>query len=277
MSDIKKRRDETKNKIAKKQTAEHELEAGDILQLVLNNIPQFIFWKDINSVYLGCNKNFAEAAGVEKPEKIVGKTDYDLAWEESEADFFCECDRRVMGTNVPEYHIVETQLQADGKKAWLDTNKIPLHNTLGEVIGILGTFEDITERKQAEEEKAKLTDQLHQAQKIESIGQLAGGVAHDFNNLLGVILGYTELALMKADPSSPLISDLEENRKAAYRAAELTRHLLTFARKQAIMRNPFYLDTESDSNWTPKRWHFLLPLGVKEVSSLAQLGFDFSH
>ncbi len=162
MSDIKKRRDETKNKIDKKQTVEHDLDAGDILQLVLNNIPQFIFWKDINSVYLGCNRNFAEVAGVEKPENIVGKSDYDLAWEKSEADFFCECDRRVMDTNIPEYHIVEPQLQADGKKAWLDTNKIPLHNTLGEVIGILGTFEDITERIEIEEKFARHRDHLEE-------------------------------------------------------------------------------------------------------------------
>ncbi|MGK2905973.1 MAG: PAS domain S-box protein, partial [Desulfuromonadales bacterium] len=97
-----------------------------------------------------------------------------------------------------------------------------------------GLISDITERKQSEYEKEQLQIQLSQAQKIESIGQLAGGVAHDFNNILGVILGHTELALRKLDPASPLISDLEENRKAANRAAELTRQLLTFARKQAI-------------------------------------------
>jgi polar amino acid transport system substrate-binding protein len=83
-------------------------------------------------------------------------------------------------------------------------------------------------------ERINLEDQLRQSQKLESIGQLAGGVAHDFNNMLGVILGHTELALMKADPSSPLISDLEEIRTAANRSANLTRQLLTFARKQVI-------------------------------------------
>ena len=142
-------------KLLEKEAAEHEPTRRDILQLVLNNIPQFIFWKNRNSVYLGCNENFAKAAGVEKPENIVGKTDYDLAWEKGEADFFRECDRKVMEKNIPEYHIIEPQHQADGKQAWLDTNKIPLHNTSGDVIGILGSYEDITERIKTEKEIVK--------------------------------------------------------------------------------------------------------------------------
>ncbi|HEY9670396.1 MAG TPA: PAS domain S-box protein [Waterburya sp.] len=136
-------RDITERKQVEKALREKE----EFLQLVLDNIPQFIFWKDRNSVYLGCNRNFAMVAGVNTPEKIVGKTDYDLAWKKEESDFFRECDARVMETDTPEYHIIEPQLQADGKQAWLDTNKIPLHDTEGQVVGILGTYEDITERK----------------------------------------------------------------------------------------------------------------------------------
>ena len=130
------------------QKALQEKEA--FLQLVLDNIPQFIFWKDRNSVYFGCNRNFALVAGVSTPEEIVGLTDYDLAWKTEEADFFRECDARVMETDTPEYHIIEPQLQANGKQAWLDTNKVPLHDAEGNVVGILGTFEDITERRIAE-------------------------------------------------------------------------------------------------------------------------------
>ncbi len=121
-----------------------------MLQLVLDNIPQFVFWKDKESVYLGCNKNFARAAGVESTEEIVGKKDHELAWKKEEADFFLECDRRVMGNNKGEYHIIEPQLQADSKQAWLDTNKIPLHDSSGNVVGILGTYEDITDRIETE-------------------------------------------------------------------------------------------------------------------------------
>ncbi len=125
--------------------------AKDMLQMVMDNIPQFIFWKNRNLVYLGCNHNFALAAGVGEPESIKGKTDYDLAWKKEEADFFRECDRRVMENDQPEYHIIEPQLQAGGKQAWLDTNKIPLHGPDGNVVGILGTYEDITERVKTQE------------------------------------------------------------------------------------------------------------------------------
>ncbi|MFH1998534.1 MAG: PAS domain S-box protein [Planctomycetota bacterium] len=98
----------------------------------------------------------------------------------------------------------------------------------------IGTMLDITERKQAEEEKAKLEEQYRQAQKMEAIGQLAGGVAHDFNNMLNVILGYSQLALLKIEPSSPLNADLQEIMNATKRSTDLVRQLLAFARKQTI-------------------------------------------
>jgi PAS domain S-box-containing protein len=91
-----------------------------------------------------------------------------------------------------------------------------------------------SDRRRTEEEKGKLQTQLTQAQKMESVGRLAGGVAHDFNNMLGVILGHTEMAMDKLDPSQPLYTQLLEIRKAAERSADLTRQLLAFARKQTI-------------------------------------------
>ena len=99
----------------------------------------------------------------------------------------------------------------------------------------MGTFQDITEMKLAEEEMAKLEGQLQQAQKMETVGRLAGGVAHDFNNMLSVILGHTELALEQVDSERPLHADLKEIQQAAQRSADLTRQLLAFARKQTIV------------------------------------------
>ncbi|WP_299409221.1 response regulator [Acaryochloris sp. IP29b_bin.148] len=135
---------------------------SQLLQLVMDNLPEYIFWKDVNSIYLGCNHKFAKIAGVGTPDKIIGKTDYELAWQTEEAEFFRQCDRRVMDSNSSELGIIEPQLQADGKQAWLETNKVPLHDEQGKVIGILGTFQDITERKETELALKQLNEELEQ-------------------------------------------------------------------------------------------------------------------
>ncbi|MEO1187277.1 MAG: PAS domain S-box protein, partial [Cyanobacteria bacterium J06636_27] len=131
-----------------------------LFQLVIDNIPHSVFWKDRNSAYLGCNRNFAEDANVGKPDNILGKSDYDCPWTKEESDFFRECDKRVMDSGVPEVNIIETQVQADGNLFWLDTNKIPLRDDEGNVVGILGTYENITERKQVEENLKKINETL---------------------------------------------------------------------------------------------------------------------
>jgi len=99
---------------------------------------------------------------------------------------------------------------------------------------VFGIIQDITERKQSEEERAKLQAQLNQAQKMESIGRLAGGVAHDFNNILTAILGYTELAMNRCRPSDPIHNDLKIIENSALQSAGLVRQLLAFARKQTV-------------------------------------------
>ena len=103
-----------------------------------------------------------------------------------------------------------------------------------------GIILDITERKKEEEQTGKLRDQLVQSQKMESVGRLAGGVAHDFNNMLAVILGYSQLALLKVGDDHHLHSALQEIQTAAKRSADLTRQLLAFARKQTV--SPKILD-----------------------------------
>lgn len=99
---------------------------------------------------------------------------------------------------------------------------------------LVAAYHDVTERMRAEEERQTLQSQLAQSQKLESIGQLAGGVAHDYNNMLGVILGHVELALLKAGSEHPLAIHLREIQKSAKRSAELTQQLLAFARRQTI-------------------------------------------
>ncbi len=170
----------------RKRTEDAVHKSREMLRLVMDNIPQAIFWKDADSVYLGCNEVFARFAGVVTPENIVGKTDYDLAWTKGEAESFRKDDRRVMEANEPIYHIIEPQLQAGGKHAWLDTNKIPMRDSYGNVVGILGTYEDITDRKNAELELEKSKSQAELYVDI---------MSHDINNMNQAMFGYLEMAI----------------------------------------------------------------------------------
>jgi two-component system, cell cycle sensor histidine kinase and response regulator CckA len=138
--------------ITQRKTSEEALEKSQaMLASVLNSVPQSVFWKDRNSVYLGCNEGFARAVGLESTEEIVGKTDYELPWPRNEADAYRADDQEVMALNRPKRHIVEPLQQADGTRLWIDTSKVPLAEEKGMVYGVLGVYEDITERKKTEE------------------------------------------------------------------------------------------------------------------------------
>jgi PAS domain S-box-containing protein len=128
----------------------------------------------------------------------------------------------------------------DGRKRIIYNYTTPILDDGGNVLGAIVVNNDVTEQKRAEAEREKLKEQLVQAQKMESIGRLAGGVAHDFNNMLGVILGHAEMAMNAVEPGGELHSGLLEIRRAAERSADLTRQLLAFARRQTI--NPRVLD-----------------------------------
>jgi PAS domain S-box-containing protein len=339
----------------RKRQAELDLfNSQQMLQTVLDTIPQRVFWKDRNSVYLGCNKPLAADCGYSDAGKLVGKTDYETA-ATSQADRYRADDREVMETNQPKLNYEEPQNKMDGSTGWLRTNKVPLHDKDGHVIGVLGTYEDVTERKQMDEkvrqlsraveqspvsivitnkdgnieyvnrkftevtgysfseaigknprilksgempaevyqrmwkcirdgqewrgefhnrkkngelfwelsmispifnaagaithylavkeditERKQLEEQLRQSQKMEAFGQLAGGIAHDFNNLLTIIQG--NVALLQEPSNSDQAGGLVEISKAAERAANLTRQLLTFSRRQVFQPKPLDLN-----------------------------------
>ena len=132
------------------------------------------------------------------------------------------------------------EYRKDGSTVWLENIFSFIRDTDGNPVGILSLTRDITERRRAEKEKAMLQAQLNEAQKMESVGRLAGGVAHDFNNMLGVIIGHAEMAMDQVNAGELLHEDLVEILKAAQRSADLTRQLLTFARKQTV--SPVVLD-----------------------------------
>lgn len=122
-----------------------------VLRNVLSTIPHRVFWKDLDLAYLGCNRKFAEDVGKSRPEDVVGLSDYDNPYTREEADFFRKCDMDVMNSGKPLLNIEEPQHRPDGTKAWLLTSKVPLRSEEGDVIGLLGLYMDITDRKEAEQ------------------------------------------------------------------------------------------------------------------------------
>jgi len=123
----------------------------EMLHTVMESIPQYIFWKDINSTYLGCNHSYIKLIGIEYPEEIIGKTDNDFLTNKEKIKHLKEHEAKVMITKKPEFHIVESWVLKKGTIVWLDINRIPLFDSEENVVGILVTLEDITEKKIYEE------------------------------------------------------------------------------------------------------------------------------
>lgn len=125
-------------------------ESQQMLQSILDTIPMRVFWKDLESSYLGCNRPFALDAGLQSPEEIIGKNDYQMGWVE-QAELYRADDRLVIASGQPKLGYEEPQTTPDGGRIWLRTNKVPLRDTQGRIKGILGTYEDITASKRMEE------------------------------------------------------------------------------------------------------------------------------
>ncbi len=321
--------------------AEEELSSSQrMLRTVLDTIPHHIVWKDRDGVILGCNRAVMKECG-----NIVGKTDFETGAAKY-AEYYRAADLEVMERNQPKVNFEEPQTRPDGSKGWYRTSKVPLHDKDGRVIGVLGTYDDITELKRAEEavreserrlrtlakasfegicvsengrildvndqfvalfgyerneligrelytliapesrqavvervrtgegkpfenqclrkdgtlfyceaqaktgswagrevrvsavrdltERKHLEAQLRQSQKMQAFGQLAAGVAHDFNNILTVIQGNVSLLQMGQLSQTEQASANAEIFRAAQRAANLTRQLLTFSRRQPM-------------------------------------------
>ena len=130
-------------------------ESQRLLQLVMDNIPQAVFWKDLNLVYLGCNQAFAEDAGLDSPDQIIGKTDFDMPWQE-QAELYRADDQKVMDEGIAKLNYEEPQTGPTGEVTWLRTSKVPMVDDDGNAFAVLGMYEDITERKQVEEENERV-------------------------------------------------------------------------------------------------------------------------
>jgi PAS domain S-box-containing protein len=202
------------------------------LRTLIKTIPDLVWLKDPDGVYLSCNPRLERFFGA-RESQIIGKTDYDFVSKEL-ADFFSEQDRAAVAAGRPTMNEEELVYADDGHGELLETVKTPMYDSAGRFIGVLGIARDITERKQAEKEKARMEDQYRQAQKMEAIGRLAGGVAHDLNNLLTPILGYGEMLLGDFGATDSRRRRVELILQAAFRSRDLVRQLLAFSRKQSM-------------------------------------------
>ena len=345
--------------ITERKKAENDLnESRQFLRTVIDSIPVRVFWKDCSSTFLGCNLPLAHDAGMASPDELVGKTDLDLGWTKEQTEAFRADDHEVIESGTPKLNFEEPQTRSDGIVHWLKTSKIPLKDVRGRIMGVIGTYEDITERKKVEAELRRLSaainqtteavavtdsqgilqyvnpafekitgyssaeavgknqrilksgkheeafyrnlwktissghiwkgrfinkrkdgtlyteeadispvfdadgtiinyvsvkrgiteelkkeEEYRQAQKMEAVGQLAGGIAHDFNNILQAILGFSEILMSKMAEETQEYQNVSEIRKAAVRAADITRQLLIFSHKQPAEKTQLDINT----------------------------------
>ncbi|MBN1457422.1 MAG: PAS domain S-box protein [Sedimentisphaerales bacterium] len=174
--------------ITARKKAEMELrKSQQMLKLILDTIPTHVFWKDLDLNYLGSNSHFAKDAGLNSTEEIIGKNDFELSWHK-QAELYRADDRKVIETGKARINYEEPQTWKDGTHLWLKTSKVPLRDINGNIIGILGTYEDITERKQAQKEREKLLKTLEvKNEELESIVYVS---SHDLRSPLLNIQGY---------------------------------------------------------------------------------------
>lgn len=222
--------DITERKRAEQALAEKEIR----LRTLVQSIPDLVWLKDSEGVYLFCNPMFERFFGAKEAE-IVGKTDYDFVDREL-ADFFREQDRKAMALGQSVRNEETVTFADDGHEALLETIKTPMFDAERRFIGVLGISHDITESRRMERERRQLEAQLQQAQKMESIGSLAGGVAHDMNNVLGAIMGIASAHLEAQPPGDPLHRAFDTILKASDRGGKMVRSLLSFAR-QGLVEN----------------------------------------
>ncbi len=219
--------------ITERKRAEEALRAKDrLVEDIIASAQEGVIVYDRNLRYQVWNPFMEGITGV-SASKVIGRLPLEVFPFLRETGIMERLERALAGETHGAIDFPYSMLET-GRSGWASDASSPLRNAAGEIIGVVGTVRDIAERKRAEAEKAKLEAQFQQAQKMESVGRLAGGVAHDFNNMLQAILGNVDLALEVIPPGSPVRESLEEIQSAALRSADLIRQLLAFARQQTI-------------------------------------------
>lgn len=213
----------------------HKLELNEKkLKALLDNSFQLTGLLDAEGQILMANKTAMDFAGVTEND-LLGRYFWDAKWWTYDPERQNFCKNAVQRAMKGEPTMMETPIMSsDGNLRLIDFSLKPVFDEHDNVMYMVCEGRDITMHKEAEKEKKSLEIQLHQAQKMEAVGRLAGGVAHDFNNMLNVILGYSEMALDQTDTSQQMFTHLQQIMEAGKRSTEITRQLLAFARRQTI-------------------------------------------
>jgi PAS domain S-box-containing protein len=219
--------------ITKRKQAEEDLrESDERFRLGFENANIGMCLVDTQGRLLKVNRQMSEMFGYSKAE-LEGMSVNDITHPDY-LDISPNFMRQAQKREIDHSEFEKAYIHKQGHIVWGHISISLVRNAVGEPLYFISHVIDITERKDAEQEREKLQAQLNQAQKMEAVGRLSGGVAHDFNNMLGVILGFTDLAALKLPKEDPIQMYLEEVKTAAQRSADITRQLLAFARKQII-------------------------------------------
>jgi PAS domain S-box-containing protein len=230
------------------------------------NIEDGYYEVDIAGNFTFLNDSLCRILGYPKDE-MIGMNDRRYTDEENAKKLF-QIFNKVYRTGQPARGFDWEIIRKDGTKRYVEASVSLMKDLSGNKIGFRGIIRDVTERKQAEKEMAELQEQLRQSQKIEAIGQLAGGVAHDFNNALTLIRVCSQLALMELKEQDPLREKLEMIEKATEQSANLTRQLLAFSRRQVMEMK--VIDLNSLVQDMDKMLHRVIGEDIELVSVLAE-------
>jgi len=177
-----------------------------MLQMVMDNIPEYLFWKDTNLVYLGCNNNYADLIGVGSPENILGKTDNELFDDKEKQDLLVEFENKIIDSGTAEFNTISSWVLNSGESVWFDINRIPLLDSEDKIVGILVTYDDITRRINAESQLKESEEKFRTISERSLMGIfiLQDDQIKYINQVASTSLGYTSDEIKKLAPKGYL-------------------------------------------------------------------------